>query len=91
MSSTKEVYKSFTVTKLSYRGFYPDLEIQFEDSIGKTIVSKWLGSNYDTETDVRSISFTDLTSNQRKKIKEEAKKILPDYIGSSSRRVPGKV
>ena len=89
MSRTREGYKSFTITNISYKGFYPDLDLQFEDSIGKTILGKWLGSDYTKDTDIRSISFTDLTSNQREIVKSKAKEIYPEYIKSSSRRIPG--
>ena len=89
MSSTRKGYKSFTVTNISYKGFYPDLDLQFEDSIGKTILDKWLGSDYTKETDTRSISFTGLTSNQRQTVKSKAREIYPEYIKSSSKRIPG--
>lgn len=84
-TKTRKGAKSYTLYKVIYKGFEPDLEKDFYESLGSLNETKWTGSDYDFKG-VRQILFNDLTKLEEEKVRKEAKTFLPSDVKFSRRK-----
>jgi len=69
---------SFLNTKITYKGgLDTDAEEEFYEELGEQISAKWWDSSQAVQTKIRTIQFSNLTTNQRRKLAKIAKDTLP--------------